>query len=75
MGRLGKQGIVLPKLYAFSERTEGIAMCARLGMEQLEPPRGKWCMFEFDVEQSNAAILRDYKRGLETWRAAHVKAL
>lgn len=71
MGRLGRQGIIFPRLYAFSERPEGIAMCARLGMEQIEPPRGKWCMFEFDVEQSNAPILRDYKQGLAEWKALH----
>lgn len=71
MGNLGREGITIPKLYSFSERAEGIAMCARLGMEQWEPPRGKWCTFVLDVPSSHAVIIRDYKQGLAEWQTIH----
>lgn len=71
MGHMGHEGIIIPRLYAFSETTEGIAMCARLGMQQWEPPQGKRCTFYLEMEESSASIIRDYRRGLADWKAAH----
>ena len=72
MGMLGKEGIIIPQLYAWSETTEGIALCTRLGMESWVAPKGKRCFFVLDVDRSNARIMRDYKRGLAEWKATRV---
>lgn len=69
MGLLGLEGIIIPRMYAWSETTEGIALCARLGMEPWEEPKGKRCFFVLHTEKSNALITRDYRRGLAEWRA------
>lgn len=69
--KLGEQGIIIPRIYAFSERTEGIAMCVRLGMEQWEPPHGKWCTFQIDVMSARNPLFKGYRQALAEWRANH----
>lgn len=70
--RLGHEGITISRMYAFSETESGIAMCARLGMSQWEPPVGKFCTFQMEIAESNTPIMRGYKQGLAEWRATHV---
>ena len=71
MGMLGREGIIIPRIFAWSETTEGIALCTRLGMEAWEAPKAKRCFFVLDMEKSNANIIRDYKRGVAEWRTSH----
>lgn len=71
MGELGREGIIIPRMYAWSETTEGIALCARLGMDPWQQPHGKRCFFVLNTEKSNALITRDYRRGLAEWRQSH----
>lgn len=66
--KLGEQGIIIPKLYAFSETTTGITMCARLGMSQWEEPRGKWCTFQIDLEQTKSPLFQGYKKAIAAWK-------
>jgi hypothetical protein len=70
MGELGKEGIIIPHMYAWSETREGIALCSRLGMVPWQLPRGKRCFFDLDMQASNASIIRDYKRGLAAWQGS-----
>jgi hypothetical protein len=74
MGMLGKEGIVFPYLYAWSETTQGIALCTRLGMEHWEEPKGKRCFFMLNMQETNASIMRDYKRGIAEWKQKNVSA-
>jgi hypothetical protein len=69
--RLGYEGVVIPKIYAFSETNSGIAMCMRLGMKEWEPPKGKRFTFQMDVETSRSFLLRPYRQALAEWRGSH----
>jgi hypothetical protein len=69
--RLGREGVVIPNLYAFSETNAGIAMCMRLGMKEWEPPKGKRFTFQMEVETSRSFLLRPYKQALAEWRRSH----
>lgn len=71
MGQLGRDGFIIPTLYAFSETNDGIALCTKLGMPQWEPPTGKRCTFALDMTSARASIIRDYKHGLAEWQVQH----
>ena len=68
----GEQGIIIPKLYAFSETTDGIVMCCRLGMSQWEPPRNRWCTFQIDLEHMPSLLFADYQIALDDWKKANL---
>ncbi len=63
--RMGREGVLLTRAYAFSETHDGIAMCAKLGMQQWEPPQGKVCTFVVDVKDSQSFLFRRYKHALQ----------
>ena len=67
----GREGIIIPKLYAFSETKDGIVMCCRLGMTQWEPPRKRWCTFQIDLEHMPSLLFADYQFALEDWKKTH----
>jgi hypothetical protein len=71
--KLGRQGIIIPKVYARSQTPTGIAMCLHLGMKLYEPlPRtGKLMRFELDIETANTFLANMYKEGLAEWKKAH----
>jgi hypothetical protein len=69
--RMGREGILLNRAYAFSETHDGITMCTKLGMQQWEPPQGKVCTFVSDVQGSAAFLFKRYRRGLAEWQATH----
>ncbi len=66
--RLGREGITISKLYAYSDNHEGIAMCSYLGMQQYAPPIGKRCTFVLDVQESRSQYLQGYKKALAGWK-------
>lgn len=69
---LGREGITIPTLYAFSSTDTGISMCMRLGMQEWEPsPDGKRFTFWIDIASSDAFVFQLYKRGFAEWQREH----
>src|SRR5579863_9458580 len=64
----GRQGIIVPSLYAYSESKKGVAMCALMGMQQYAPPVGKRYTFWLDVLHSPIFLVRGYQRELAKWQ-------
>lgn len=69
--KLGRRGIIIPKVYARSQTKDGIAMCVHLKMQEYEPmPRtGKLIRYVLDVEKSDSFFAKMYKEGLAEWKA------
>jgi hypothetical protein len=73
---LGLQGIIIPRLYAWSESKDGIAMCARMGMQQYAPPMRmpqgpRRYTFYLDVLNTPTPMMQGYQRALAEWQAMH----
>ena len=68
---LGREGVAISRVYAWSETPEGIAMCLRLDMQQWAPPRNGHMTFYLDVASSDAFILEKYKQGFAEWQQEH----
>ncbi|MBO0777242.1 MAG: hypothetical protein J2P37_00240 [Ktedonobacteraceae bacterium] len=77
----GLQGIIISRLYAWSETKSGIALCARMGMQQFNPPfrattkdgkPGPWrYSFYLDVLNSPKLMVRGYQRALHEWQTSN----
>lgn len=75
--KMGKQGIIIRKVYATSETISGITMATHARMRQLrtlerphEGSPGRYA-YELDVATSDLALLQPYKRALAEWRKNH----
>lgn len=68
---LGREGVAISRVYAWSETPEGIAMCLRLDMQQWAPPRNGRMTFYLDVVSSDAFILQKYRQGFAAWQQGH----
>jgi len=68
---LGREGVAISSLHAWSETPEGIAMCLRLGMQQWAPPQNGRMAFYLDIASSEAFVLQGYKRGFAEWQREH----
>lgn len=71
--RLGREGVTISKLYAYSETRDGIAWCTYLGMNRYAPPIGKRCTFQLDLERDEIfnPYLLAYLEALNEWRELH----
>jgi hypothetical protein len=71
--RLGREGVTMSKLYAYSETRDGIAWCTYLGMNRYAPPIGKRCTFQLDLEHDEVfnPYLLAYLEALIEWRKSH----
>ena len=69
--RLGREGVAISRVYAWSETPEGIAMCLRLGMEQWAIPQDGRMTFYLDIASSDVFVLQGYKRGFAEWQREH----
>lgn len=71
--RLGREGITISKLYAYSDTRDGIAWCTYLGMNRYAPPIGKRCTFQLDLEHDEIfnPYLLMYLKALNEWRESH----
>lgn len=69
--KLGRQGIIIPKLYAFSESKKGIAMCTLMGMQPYAPHVGRRYTFWLDVMHSPELLVQGYQRGLAEWQQSN----
>jgi hypothetical protein len=68
MGQLGRQGIIVTRVYATSDTPTGIATAIQIGMDEYGHKIGKRLRFVLDVEKSQSFLLDDYKQGLAEWR-------
>ncbi len=69
--RLGREGVAISSVYAWSETPEGIAMCLRLEMQLWAPPQNGRMAFYLDIASSEAFVLQGYKRGFAEWQREH----
>lgn len=76
---LGKQGIIINKIYATSETDTGIALSMHAKMKTIRrlkaPNRKKQeparYAFELDVATSDLPLLQPYKRAIAEWQQSH----
>src|SRR5579884_1089507 len=59
---LGKQGIIIPRLYAYTESKSGILLCVRMKMWQYAEPIKRHYTYWLDVLQSSIPLLKGYQR-------------
>ncbi len=73
--KLGRQGIIIKKVYGRSQTPTGIAMALHIGMKEYEPlPRtGKLIRFELDVDTSNTFLAKMYREGFQEWQEEQKK--
>ncbi len=68
MKELGRNGVIITKLYATSQTPTGIAMSLHAGMKEFGERLGKRLKFVMDVETSQSFLLDSYKEGLAEWK-------
>ena len=73
MGKLGRRGVIITKIYATSETPTGIAMAIHVGMEAYGPRAGKRLTFMLDIEKSNSFIFSIYKESFKEWQEEQKK--
>lgn len=73
MGKLGRKGVNITKIYATSDRPTGIATAIHIGMDEYGEKLGKRLRFVLDVEKSQSFLLDQYKKGLLEWKKEHLK--
>jgi hypothetical protein len=63
-----QRGMEVHKLYATSERGEGIRLARKLGMKEIKYPGDPLLRYELDVETSDNMLLQPYKKALAARR-------
>jgi hypothetical protein len=74
IGEMGKQGIIIPTIYATSDTPTGIAMSLHAKMQPLGKMKhsdGKRFAFKLDVAASDLPLLRPYKQAIAQYRRSH----
>ncbi len=66
-----QKGMVIRKLYATSERGEGIKLARKLGMKEIKYPGDPLLRYELDIEASDSLLLQPYKEALREWNGTH----
>ncbi|EFH90357.1 hypothetical protein [Ktedonobacter racemifer] len=69
--QIGKQGIIIPRLYAYTESKSGILMSVRMKMKQYAEPVKNRYTYWLDVLQSSIQLVRNYQRSLGEWFVRH----
>lgn len=67
LARMGSEGIILSRLYAFSESKDGRSLCTHMGMQQYAPPQGRRCTFVLDTLTAPTPLLHRYQEHLHAW--------
>jgi hypothetical protein len=65
--QLGEQGIIIPRLYAYTESKDGILMSVRMKMRQYAEPVKNRYTYWLDTLQSSIPLVRGYQRTLGAW--------
>jgi predicted DNA-binding transcriptional regulator AlpA len=63
-----QRGMPVRKIYATSERGEGIRMARKLGMKERKYPGDALLRYELDIEGSNHLVLQPCKEALAEWK-------
>src|SRR5579859_287209 len=62
--QLGKQGIIIPRLYAYTESKSGILLSVRMHMRQYSEPVRRRYTYWLDILNSSVPLLKAYQRAL-----------
>lgn len=65
-----QKGMPVRKLYATSERGQGVQLARKI-MTETQYPGDHTRQYELDIEQSDSILLRPYKDTLDKWRQEH----
>lgn len=63
-----QQGMPIHKLYATSERGEGIRLARKLGMKETAYPNDSVLRYELDLEVTDHPMFQPYKEALNEWK-------
>jgi|SRR5579884_1920344 len=64
-----ERGMPVHKLFATSEKGDGIRLAQKIGMTEIRYPGDNIRRYELDLEICNHPLLRSYKKALADWRA------
>lgn len=71
LAQLGEDGIIISKLYAFSETRDGRSLSTRLGMQTYGQPMGRRINFVMEPLQAQVPFLRRYQVNIQQWMQEH----
>lgn len=69
--QLGKEGIIISRLHAFSETKDGQSLCLRMGMQSLGYPQKHRINFVMEPLQAQVPFLRRYQQNIHHWMQEH----
>lgn len=69
--QLGKEGIIISRLYAFSETKDGKSLCLHMGMQSLGYPQKHRINFVMEPLQAQVPFLRRYQANIRRWMQEH----
>ncbi len=70
---LGRNGVIIDRIYATSESPTGIAMALHIGMHEQPPKLGKRIRFVMDIDNADSFLAARYKQGLNEWKKRQSK--
>lgn len=71
LAQLGEDGIIISRLYAFSETRDGRSLSTRLGMQTYGQPMGRRINFVMEPLQAQVPFLRRYQENIQRWTQEH----
>ncbi|TMC23431.1 MAG: hypothetical protein E6J34_03040 [Chloroflexi bacterium] len=77
LAQIGKEGIIIDHLYAWSDTNEGILLCAKMGMHPWAPPvkpsktEKRRYSYVLDVLNSPIPLLQPYIQNIRRWMTEH----
>lgn len=67
LAQLGREGIIISRLYAFSETIDGRSLAARLGMQQATDPIGKRNNYVMNPLTAQVSFLKRYQENIKRY--------
>ncbi len=73
---LGKEGVEIAGIYATASTREGINICRRAGMTQMDVPniQPNWIPFELKVQETKSSLTKGYLRALTIYKRKRQRA-
>jgi len=67
---LGREGVEIEGIYATASTREGINICRRAGMKQMDTPgiQPNWIPFELKVQETKSSLTKGYLRALAIYK-------
>lgn len=65
--QMGREGIVISRLYAFSETKDGRSLCTKMGMQTVGYPQGQRVNFMMEPLVAPVPFLKRYQKNISTW--------